>query len=270
MSGIETTIADLLKQAYTDNPWVGRIFLPATLMLWLGAALWRSRNADEGALISWGKFQLAPFKHTRQREIAALTTTVDGLACLTDEMTKLKTHLFHSIFAAINGDLSQFYFFFQELANSLTKISSDQNSNKHSAIWVADPAKGELFIFVSNGLTATSKNRRFRRGEGFVGWIWENEISDIVPDVSVDPRFAPPFSPSGDYASVIGMPAINPDGSVIGVLTVQSRQYDAFTEADRAILYSCAVFWGLAFSVFIHMMKAKEEGSTSDSAGSLA
>lgn len=73
---------------------------------------------------------------------------------------------------------------------------------------------------------------RIRKGKGVCGASWEQEQTLVVPDVD---KFPGHIACSSLSKSEIVVPVIR-DGDVLGVLDVDSDEYDQFDDTDRAYL----------------------------------
>jgi signal transduction histidine kinase len=74
--------------------------------------------------------------------------------------------------------------------------------------------------------------------EGIWGWVAATGESLLVPDVAAEPRYYSETPPS-DTRSVLCVP-LRTKEAVVGVLSVESDQLDAFDESDLAVLQSLA------------------------------
>jgi L-methionine (R)-S-oxide reductase len=77
---------------------------------------------------------------------------------------------------------------------------------------------------------------RFPRSQGLCGAAVETGETVVAADVAEDPRYLTTF---GSTRSEIVVPIVR-DGSVVGVLDVESDQIDAFGQDDRAQLQVAA------------------------------
>jgi GAF domain-containing protein/two-component sensor histidine kinase len=86
---------------------------------------------------------------------------------------------------------------------------------------------------------AAYKAARLKVGqEGIWGWVANTGEPLLVPDVSLDPRFH--FVPgASDVRSHVCVP-LKTKGAVIGVLSAESDQLDAFDDSDLVVLQSLA------------------------------
>lgn len=272
--GVLRSIGDLLKA----NPLLAyftaiTVFSLSLFAVFITSYL-RSRNADEGAILRWKNLSIGEFKSARSQQINALEEqfTVQShlirvLTVVSEEINKLQSYLLQALLPlAHSNNVSYFGLFLREFANSLTKITYDKNSDKFSAIWTIDSDTGIASIVASNGLRHASRERQFRIGEGFVGWVWQNGQAEAIGNVKADWRFQAPFTPSGEYNSIIGVPVRGAAHEILGILTVQSRDSDAFIEEDLSVVGYFASFLGLALTMFAIIMNSGE-GVSDDEAG---
>jgi L-methionine (R)-S-oxide reductase len=89
--------------------------------------------------------------------------------------------------------------------------------------------KGELVVGPFQGPVACS---RIKKGRGVCGTSWEKAETIIVPDVDMFPGH---IACSSLSRSEIVVPIIRND-EVVGVLDVDSSEYDKFTETDKKYL----------------------------------
>jgi GAF domain-containing protein/ligand-binding sensor domain-containing protein len=103
--------------------------------------------------------------------------------------------------------------------------------------------EGEELVFkagVDQGTEAPFQSFRVRIGrQGVTGWVGETGEPLLIPDVSQDERFIQ-FSSSGiETRSELAVP-IKTKEKVVGVLNVQSAEYDAFDESDLVVMQALA------------------------------
>jgi L-methionine (R)-S-oxide reductase len=73
--------------------------------------------------------------------------------------------------------------------------------------------------------------------EGLNGAAVKSAQPVIVNDVAADPRYMTTFS---DTQSELIVPVLNQQQRVVGTIDVESKDLNAFTEADSQILQECA------------------------------
>lgn len=187
----------------------------------------------------------------------------------TEEMRKLLDH----VLALINCiDLVSYTREFSatanEFANTITKITVDPINDKSSSIMMVSMNGQFLEIVGSNGLSYESRKKNFLKGQGFAGWIWENLIPGVCPDVNVDQRFQQKgCEPSGFYQSIVGVPILAfGNKEILGVLFVQSRRPNVFDEIkDTANLSYFAKLLAIIFTDYILLRKSSVANGKIDS-----
>ncbi len=109
----------------------------------------------------------------------------------------------------------------------------------HVAIMLVDPTSDDLVFKVAAGgyEGRTPLGMRQKKKEGLIGWAAYLGETILVNDVSLDPRFIPAYLP--ETRSELDIPLKIGD-RVIGVLDVQSKELNAFTEDDKRILETLA------------------------------
>ncbi|MFL0364606.1 GAF domain-containing protein [Pseudobacillus sp. 179-B 2D1 NHS] len=116
------------------------------------------------------------------------------------------------------------------LNECITILEKDQSDKSISLFKV----QGEdLKIIESVRINAESVDKRvFKKGEGFAGYVWENEKSEIVNVIEEDDeRFDDQGVAATPIGSIMGIP-LTVDEQIIGVLCLQSETIEGFSEAD--------------------------------------
>ena len=104
------------------------------------------------------------------------------------------------------------------------------------SVVLINPADGFLEIQTAHGLPDGSSRLKLRVGEGITGWVAQQGKPALVPDVREDARYVPVH----DHArSELAVP-LEVNGSVRGVINVDSDQLNAFSETDQALLTELA------------------------------
>ena len=85
---------------------------------------------------------------------------------------------------------------------------------------------------------------RIKKGRGVCGTAWETDTTQVVPDVELFPGH---IACSSESKSEIVVPLHSQDGSIIGVLDIDSAELNTFDETDRHWLEKicCQVFSSL-------------------------
>jgi PAS domain S-box-containing protein len=126
------------------------------------------------------------------------------------------------------------------LTEALRKVAQsvyDAFSDVSVAVLLTQPEADELVVRAGAGLAITEAERlRIKIGQGITGWVAQTGQPALVPDVTGDPRYLP-FDP--EVRSELCVP-LRSGARVIGVLNVESRQLDAFSERDLQLLTTLA------------------------------
>jgi two-component system cell cycle response regulator len=136
-----------------------------------------------------------------------------------------------------------------EMTKKLRKISTLENAlaqicETALAVIPGDGASIRLFDETREHLLAAaragqsvhkSRSARFRRGEGFIGWVAEYGRPALVNDTSRDKRFARRPDQKRDVKSIVCAPLFS-GNEVFGVLGVTHRESHAFAHEDVDLL----------------------------------
>lgn len=71
---------------------------------------------------------------------------------------------------------------------------------------------------------------RIKKGRGVCGTAWETGTTQVVPDVELFPGH---IACSSESKSEIVVPLHNKDGEIIGVLDIDSSEWNTFDDTDR-------------------------------------
>ncbi|MGD0650005.1 MAG: GAF domain-containing protein [Verrucomicrobiia bacterium] len=100
------------------------------------------------------------------------------------------------------------------------------------SIVLIDPHTQLLEIEVAIGLSKEARKLKLAIGRGVTGWVAKTGKPLRVPDVTADPRYV---SVRKDIRSELAVPLLL-DGTLIGVLNVDSTRKDAFSVEDEELL----------------------------------
>ncbi|MEJ2684707.1 MAG: sensor domain-containing diguanylate cyclase [Candidatus Sulfobium sp.] len=109
------------------------------------------------------------------------------------------------------------------------------------SIFLVDEETGEIVFEKTTGRKEDRKKIRkirLKLGEGIAGWVAQEGIPVVVPDVSMDERFRPRVSKEADYKakSLMCVP-IRSKGSTLGVLEIINKTTgEPFTKEDLNLL----------------------------------
>jgi signal transduction histidine kinase len=99
-----------------------------------------------------------------------------------------------------------------------------------------DPHTQLLQIEVAIGLSKQAQETQLAIGRGVTGWVAKMGKPLRVPDVTADPRY---ISVRKDLRSELAVPLLV-EGTLIGVLNVDSKEHDAFSAEDEELLVAIA------------------------------
>src|SRR5690606_17831990 len=101
------------------------------------------------------------------------------------------------------------------------------------SVSLLNPDTGKLEIDVHHGLFTTADEVSLRLGQGITGWVAFHGRPQLIPDVTVDPRY---ISIRKEVRSEMAAPMVGAGGQILGVINVDSDRLNGFAEADLALL----------------------------------
>ena len=104
------------------------------------------------------------------------------------------------------------------------------------SVVLINPTDRLLEIQAAHGLSEGSSRLKLRMGEGITGWVAQHGKPALVPDVRKDARYVKVHNHT---LSELAIP-LEVNGSVCGVINVDSDQLNAFSETDQALLSELA------------------------------
>ncbi|MDH5508539.1 MAG: GAF domain-containing protein, partial [Anaerolineae bacterium] len=104
------------------------------------------------------------------------------------------------------------------------------------SILLLDAATRQLQIAAADGYETAILGTQIKIGEGITGWVAENRQPIFVNNVTEDPRYIPGVQ---SVQSELAVPLIY-RGELLGVLNVESDNFNAFDEHDQDILGTLA------------------------------
>jgi len=119
----------------------------------------------------------------------------------------------------------------------------------HFVIFLTDPTTGKLEIVISEGLPREIEDLDLYReseGSGISGYVASTGESYICRDASTDERFIPGLSGAKSSLTV----PLKLNDRVIGIMDVESRQSEAFTDEDRQL----AEMFGRHIAIGMHLL----------------
>src|SRR5438270_5098017 len=109
--------------------------------------------------------------------------------------------------------------------------------NVEVSVWLRDPANEEMVLHGVRGCTKNKKGARLKIGvEGMVGHVAATGAIHYARDVRVDPYYIP-CEP--ETRSAVDLP-LKAGGEVIGVLSVDHNQTNAFSDDQLQVLQALA------------------------------
>lgn len=109
--------------------------------------------------------------------------------------------------------------------------------NPEVAVWLRSPDSDEMILVGVRGCTTFCKGNRLRIGrEGMVGYVAATGKMRYAPDVRKDPYYIP-CEP--DTLSSVTIP-LKAGGRVLGVLAVDHKELDAFSDDQLKVLQAVA------------------------------
>ncbi|MEM9069840.1 MAG: sensor domain-containing diguanylate cyclase [Myxococcota bacterium] len=125
----------------------------------------------------------------------------------------------------------------------VTNAARDLFEGQHASVRIVDDEGDLLLSMARSGRGVGRSPVAFRRGEGVMGWVIEQETLARIDDVSTDPRFKRIVAQGYEICSMLAIPLWSA-GRVIGCLCVTSGQTGHFSEEDETVgrlLANCAV-----------------------------
>jgi GAF domain-containing protein len=104
------------------------------------------------------------------------------------------------------------------------------------SVFLRDPRTGELVIRAQQGYAPEVVDQvRLQPGEGFAGWVFQEQRSDLIQDTRQDPRFKEALSSTG-IRSLIAAPLVSRSG-VLGVISLDNgTRPGAFSAENLRVL----------------------------------
>jgi len=161
-----------------------------------------------------------------------------------------ENHILKTRLAGMKKELD----FFEEVSKTLTSslelnavLSTIMKKTKNlvraeaCSIFLLDEETGDLVFERTTGKKESRKKirkDRLKLGEGIAGWVAQERVPVIVPDVSKDPRFNPRTELEKDFRtkSIMCVPIQN-KGNILGVLEIMNKlNNEPFTKDDLALI----------------------------------
>jgi len=153
----------------------------------------------------------------------------------TTKEQRLKTVI--SLSALINSSLDPLEVRRQAIAAATTLLNAEAGS-----LFLLDEERGEIFFEVALGEKGDAVQAvRLKRGEGVAGWVIENAIPLLVPDVRKDCRFCSQVDEQSKFVTrnLLCVP-VTSRGRTIGALEAINKRSGRFTSRDQEFLAALA------------------------------
>ena len=142
----------------------------------------------------------------------------------------------------------------------LAKVSELLKPSNWSLL-LKDQSTGELYFHAAVGSGSDKLlGLRIKPGEGIAGWVAQNNLPLLVPDVAKDPRFASRFDAASRFhtRSILCVPLAF-KGRTLGVIELVNGEKDnIFSEEDLRILSTVAEFSAIAIENARNFHKVQE------------
>jgi diguanylate cyclase (GGDEF)-like protein len=233
-----------------------------------------SKSHPFKGLSGWMRYpQTLPLSAPTPRELQVAVLRVLKEKELLTENTKLKERLdelSHEIefFDGLNKSLTSTLELNDVLAAMMKKAKKLVRAETWSVLLV-DKETGELVsekTAAGKGEKGRPKKYRLKMGEGIAGWVAQEGMPVVIPDVSLDTRFSDNAGKKKDQKtkSLICVP-IKSKGSVIGVLEVVNKtRKEHFTKENLSLLMRLVDHAALAIERAFLYQKMAELSITDD------
>ncbi len=154
-----------------------------------------------------------------------------------EELRQLSEQL-HAV-RAIGGALSKTVgldALFEQIVPQVSRLMHAQRTT----LFLYDASADEIWSKVAEG--EGMREIRLKRGQGIAGWVAEHKSSVNIPDAYDDNRFNAEVDARTGFrtTSVAGVPLIDKQGQLVGILQVLNRDDGAFSEEDMGLLEAIA------------------------------
>ena len=126
--------------------------------------------------------------------------------------------------------------------DTLVSVAVDQTGAERGSLFLHDPATGELFSRVAQGL----KRREIRILDdvGIAGSTFQSGEGLIIHDAYEDDRFNRDVDAQTGFTtkSILATPVRNAKGELIGVAQVLNKKEGQFSEQDLSVLAGCLLY----------------------------
>ncbi len=137
------------------------------------------------------------------------------------------------------------------------------------SLLMVDEQRNELYFAIAVGEASESvKNLRLKMGEGIAGWVAQHGQTEIVPDVSKDPRFAKRIDESTKWEtrSIVCLP-LRSRHRVLGVIQLVNVTLHNYSESEMFFLNALCDYAAIAIENARAVEQIQELTITDDCTG---
>jgi len=152
---------------------------------------------------------------------------------------------------------------------AMQKVSNLLRPQAWSLLIVDEPPQELCFEIVVSPATTKLQGTRLQPGEGIAGWVAENGIPLLIPDVSKDARFAKHVDQRVGFVthSIVCVPLISGQRTIGVIQLLNGLGHIEFNEQDQRILATIADFTAIAIENSRLMDKVRDLTITDDLTG---
>ncbi len=162
----------------------------------------------------------------------------------------------------INTLINSAYTDIRDLLTKIIEFATKLSSGEASSLLLVNPENNKLYFEIALGSKGADVKRfSLKKGEGIAGWVYQNNRSLIVNDVSKDNRFYADISKKIDFTttSILAVP-MQVKEKCIGVIEIINKQNgQKFIEEDLQWLEIFATQAGIAIQNARSFQQAQEE-----------
>jgi signal transduction histidine kinase len=179
----------------------------------------------------WIEMETGVFPGASWIRISAMTRSTTRRAATSQERKLRQFEVLARVGSVINSSLEPKEVLNRVLAEAVRVMQATSGS-----LVFIDPHTQLLQIEVAIGLSQRAQQTKLAIGRGVTGWVAKMGKPLRVPDVTADPRYV---SVRKDIRSELAVPLLV-EGTLIGVLNVDSTRRDAFSSEDEELLVAIA------------------------------
>jgi Nif-specific regulatory protein len=162
----------------------------------------------------------------------------------------------------INTLINSAYTDIRDLLTKIIEFATRLTAGEASSLLLVNPENNKLYFEIALGTKGADVKRfSLKKGEGIAGWVYENNRSLIVNDVSTDNRFYADISKKIDFTttSILAVP-MQVKEKCIGVIEIINKKSgQKFNEEDLQWLEIFATQAGIAIQNARSFQQAQEE-----------